>query len=382
MQLEVSSNIRMSLLADAESRQVSATWVERNVTHNTFLGTGHFATVELVSYKEHRQAMKKMSKTKELAFRHTYSSSLTLFSEVDVHAVLDHPHILKLTDWFHTTEHIYLMTQAADVGDLKKSLLSNGLIEETRCQRLSRRLLEGLNYLHMQELVHRDIKPENILLSKLNYQEMIPLIADFGLCRKVNSSSRCATYCGTGGYMAPEVIRQRTAYRVFGPSAGYASSADLWSLGITLYEALCCEPPFEAGDNNEKNVLEGSYEFDGEAWLTISEQAKCFIASLLHVDPWQRLTTDVALENEWVSSAIADDTAASRNNDAMVQKRITNSCTPTYPARMLVANIEAEARNKISIVWSGNTLPFKRLFQSHGIGGKASRKKTRTPDLL
>ena len=54
--------------------------------------------------------------------------------------------------------------------------------------------------------------------------------------------------------------------------------------------------------------------------------------------------------------------------------KITDAPPPTYPSRMVVANVEAKAENKISIVWSGNTMPFKRSFEALGIGGKIVKK--------
>jgi hypothetical protein len=55
--------------------------------------------------------------------------------------------------------------------------------------------------------------------------------------------------------------------------------------------------------------------------------------------------------------------------------KITDAPPPTYPARMLVANIEIFANKTLSIVWSGNTMPFRRCFEALNIGGKTHKKK-------
>ena len=64
----------------------------------------------------------------------------------------------------------------------------------------------------------------------------------------------------------------------------------------------------------------------------------------------------------------------SHDETQFTKVKITDAPPPTFPSRMLVANIEAVTKNLISIVWSGNTLPFKRLFETQNIGGKVFKK--------
>jgi serine/threonine-protein kinase len=101
------------------------------------------------------------------------------------------------------------------------------------------RLVESLSYalhaVHQQGIVHRDLKPANILLASDND----PKVADFGLAKRLGAASSIAAggaIIGTVLYMSPEQALGQTA--VVGPPA------DVYALGVILYEALAGRPPF------------------------------------------------------------------------------------------------------------------------------------------
>ena len=106
-------------------------------------------------------------------------------------------------------------------------------------KKFTRKLAEGIKYLHERSIIHRDLKPENILLFDVTAIDA-PVIADFGLARHIPDKKAITGRCGTKGYMSPEVLA----------GDAYSLSADIWSLGTLLYALVSSQLPFP--------VLEGS----------------------------------------------------------------------------------------------------------------------------
>ena len=101
------------------------------------------------------------------------------------------------------------------------------------------------------------------------------------------------TACGTPGYVAPEVIKNK----------GYAGgSCDMWSAGVILYILLCGYPPF--GDDDLPSLLRqiqsGRYHFHKPHWDSVSAGAKDVVRKLLVVDPPKRMTAAQALQHPWI----------------------------------------------------------------------------------
>ncbi|GLU02105.1 hypothetical protein SLE2022_193720 [Rubroshorea leprosula] len=139
---------------------------------------------------------------------------------------------------FYTPEsgQISIALEYMDGGSLADILRLRKSMPEPVLSSMFQKLLQGLSYLHgVRHLVHRDIKPANLLVNLKGE----PKITDFGISAGLeNSMAMCATFVGTVTYMSPERIRNE----------GYSYPADIWSLGLALFECGTGEFPYTATD--------------------------------------------------------------------------------------------------------------------------------------
>jgi len=135
-----------------------------------------------------------------------------------------HNNILTVFDYGEDTDTPYIVMEYYDGTDLK-NYLKNHNISITDALKITRRLLDGLQYAHLRGIVHRDLKPANIFIR--NGQNI--KISDFGVAKLGQSDiTQTGKTVGTLRYMAPEMLN----------GLNVDHRADLYSVGIILYELL------------------------------------------------------------------------------------------------------------------------------------------------
>uniref|UniRef100_A0A1I8HS91 phosphorylase kinase n=2 Tax=Macrostomum lignano TaxID=282301 RepID=A0A1I8HS91_9PLAT len=205
--------------------------------------------------------------------------------------VQGHANIILLHDHFETEAYIFFVFEICPHGELFEHLNKVVRMSEKRTRGVMRQLLDALEFLHSRQIVHRDIKAENILLDA----EMSVKLTDFGFATEVETDDCLTDLCGTPSYLSPEILvvnmYESRSIRVYG------RPVDMWASGVLMYTLLVGSPPFwhRRQMTMLRMIMEGRFSLDTPEWEEVSEAAKSLIASLLRVDPGQRLTSVQAL---------------------------------------------------------------------------------------
>ncbi|UCD98885.1 MAG: protein kinase, partial [Chloroflexota bacterium] len=153
-------------------------------------------------------------------------------------AQLRHPNIVQVYDFSHD-EDLYYMVMEFVMGEtlqtrLKRLNESRRRMPAKEAITFTAEICDAAYYAHQRGMIHRDIKPANIMLD-VNGRA---ILMDFGIARLADTTQHTATgtVLGTATYMAPEQIQ----------GLQIDARADIYSIGITLFEILSGRPPFEA----------------------------------------------------------------------------------------------------------------------------------------
>ena len=166
------------------------------------------------------------------------------------------PYVVAIRDVVIEGSTFAIVMDYVNGGDLRDLLRARGSLPPAQVASLGTRIAQGLSAVHQAGVIHRDIKPANVLLSSRpsrggdpsetvatgmapggNVPEaVVPRLADFGVARICDtfSASHLTGAIGTPLYMAPEILSMQAP----------TSAADIYSLGIMLYEMTCGTTPF------------------------------------------------------------------------------------------------------------------------------------------
>ena len=163
--------------------------------------------------------------------------------EAQAAAMLKQPHVVSVYDVCIDPIGIsYLVMELVEGGTLKDKIRSEGPMSQAPAIEIAQQLLLGLQAAHNMGLVHRDLKSSNVLLKSDSQKGLISKLSDFGLVRDLESDSNLTrenVIAGTPAYMSPE--------QVLSPH-DVDRRADIYSLGVVLYELLAGELPFRGID--------------------------------------------------------------------------------------------------------------------------------------
>jgi calcium-dependent protein kinase len=215
-----------------------------------------------------------------------------LITECEVGLLIDHPLICRLLRVYDSPQHVTLVLEYCDGGDLFDRLARAGPFTEKASKLTCVQMLTAIKYLRAQHVVHRDLKLENWLYATNDPRSPVCL-TDFGLATYFDQEvdPPLTAMMGSLYYIAPEVLSQ-----------SYGIECDIWATGIIGYMLLSGIAPFIGSDPEDTfaKIMRGSLNFPGEHWKEVSQEAKDFLMRVLTRDVKKRLSPAAALEHVWL----------------------------------------------------------------------------------
>jgi thiol-disulfide isomerase/thioredoxin/tRNA A-37 threonylcarbamoyl transferase component Bud32 len=160
---------------------------------------------------------------------------MRFWAEAQAVADLHHPHVVQVYELGQHDRTPYLAMEYLPGGSLAERIAQHKLASPDVVAALVEKIARGVNAAHEHGVVHRDLKPANVLFDEAGE----PRVTDFGLAKRTAGAdlTRTQAVMGTPSYMAPEQAGGRAKF--VGPPA------DVWALGVILYECLTGKRPFE-----------------------------------------------------------------------------------------------------------------------------------------
>ncbi|KAL3284834.1 hypothetical protein HHI36_018973 [Cryptolaemus montrouzieri] len=250
------------------------------------LGKGRFGVVHKVVDKTNSQKLA----AKFIRCR-TAKDRDKVQEEIEIMNQLRHQKLLQLAAAFENPREMIMVTEYISGGELFERVVADDFtLTEKDCILFMRQICEGVAYMHSQDIVHLDLKPENIMCHTRTSHEI--KIIDFGLAQKLDPDKPTRVLFGTPEFIPPEIIN----YEPIG------LKSDMWSIGVICYVLLSGLSPF-MGDNDAEtfaNITRADYDFDDEAFNTVSQNARDFIAALLINKKEDRLSAEQSLKHTWL----------------------------------------------------------------------------------
>src|SRR5574341_1376933 len=146
---------------------------------------------------------------------------------------LVHPHMVRIYDSGLDGAVHYIAMEYVEGANLKEYIRREGGLAPERALQIAAQVCDALEFAHGHGIVHRDIKPQNVLLTTDGQVK----VTDFGIARALSSATitQTGTVLGSVQYLSPEQARGGAVGR----------PADLYSLGVVLYEMVTGELPFD-----------------------------------------------------------------------------------------------------------------------------------------
>ncbi|KAJ1914287.1 Protein kinase of the Mitotic Exit Network [Tieghemiomyces parasiticus] len=223
-----------------------------------------------------------------------------IMREVELLRSLQHPRVVRYEGFIKTPQHLNIVMEYVENGSLYHTLRAFGAFPEKLVLAYMVKIIEGLVYLHENQVVHCDLKAANILTTKKGNTKL----SDFGVSLNLKlveprddpasksggAAAVDSEVAGTPNWMAPEIIELK----------GASTASDIWSLGCTVIELLTGRPPY--ADLMPMTALFRIVEDDHPPLPDgISATLREFLLYCFDKDPTRRPTAPELMKLPWIT---------------------------------------------------------------------------------
>ena len=236
-----------------------------------------------VVYKAIHPSLKRYVVIKKMTARNKSGNAERFKKEAQILLDLQSPYIVHLFDYFTEGGYRYMVEELVDGYALDKLVNRQCALPVPLAMLIMQDSCFALKYAHSKEIVHRDIKPGNILISKRGEIKL----ADFGIAsdsQEEDTLTQSGVALGTPAYMPPEQFEN---------SATVDSRADIYALGIMLYEMITGTKPYPGTFSVEtlNTIKKGKYIHPSKIDKTIPKQVEKLIHKMIRPNAKKRYQT-------------------------------------------------------------------------------------------
>jgi serine/threonine protein kinase len=204
---------------------------------------------------------------------------------------IEHRNVAKAMDFGRLSDGSFYLVIEYVKGTSLRELIKQGPLAPVTALEIARQIADALNAAHQAGVVHRDLKPDNVMIAERDAEGCWVKVLDFGVAKLATDEAsgdspitRYGAIIGTPEYMAPEqaggtVVDHR---------------ADLYALGVILYELLSGQPPF-SGDDRVVVLSKHFVEPPPALPASIPEKTAAIVFDLLAKEPASRIQTAAGL---------------------------------------------------------------------------------------
>lgn len=301
-------------------------------------------------------------------------AALRFEREAMVSARIMHPHVVSANDSGRLPDgSLYLVLEFVQGRSLRQLIEQEGRLPIPRAVAIAGQIAEALAAAHAAEIVHRDLKPGNVMLLARESNAEFVKVLDFGLARVVGQPSsgealtRTGAVFGTPEYMSPEQARGEVVDH----------RADLYALGVILYELLTGKPPFQAQELVAV-LIKHLQEAPPPLPPDIPEPLARYVMSLLEKQPSQRPSDALSVVKTLRRLVPATFSVPPPNSSPLAAAPTTR---PPAAQRSLLERVEPLRRQVLQLVqWGLNGL--RALREPGAAAGLARRHPARAVGVL